>query len=1214
MTELPVDLSQDGNESRRYKNNPLLYSDVRDFISREDNESLDKSYGDGSSNEICAFKLDQGKIDEFANYYRSETCVSSSRESAIQKESYKETIKNDSTLSRNEDESRCKSNRKRRTRHKMPDGVIIDLSNDVYGTSRGGIKISIISTHNLMPKMKFVTVPKKQHSTWNRNPRKMMKKMIDNPTLTVLCVENDNKVKKTRRSMKRKYRNYSKKSMNNTLHENANTNVNAPKKFKNILNGQQKLHVENSVQSLCTPHKILGSTQCCHHDNAVVDIDNIRYSILNTDQTCTDAKKRTTNYCCSIFNDTHQEYHICDGKDYNRDGSDFNAEMQTDWMAECFYPEYTCTKRCRCFYDSNECDTNINMQRDRCLLMSRTARPFENSALLKEHQREEVERPGSNIVPEFTTEADEYSPDGAERYTNCDGEKGSSASTIRKLAEPVGSVTDLHDSRLVDASLCEIDTRSGKSGWWTTTRTTMVERDSDRSYKSDSLKAADTWDTRACRDNCIGRHCADCVVAKSSRSNQYPGEKGGSARGVDSKWKRGSIETDVQQLDYKWKRRITTVDAGTRARVDFKEKRDSRYKSEEAIRVQLRESAEIRKRKSLQEMVEATSQTRSDNINTDGKHHETRDYSVWTSLQMGKIWSQVHDACKNVVKLAATSVGRVVKDAPKSERSQRNPVEVADATLVESTSSCAGKICGETCRKNLMRSKSEEKTEARQERTIGDVGKYRGDTEAPMRKNSRTIAPTRHDMQKHTYQNAEKEEDGESCVNYSEYEHGRYRNIVEFQPRNETYGHDEDVHSQSRLSESFMYHEKFTYPGLRNRGGSDDNRNFVRGTVDDQSTHDTYEETKSVKCYQNSKTCVCYDRTQETHVYCSDQSLQQVACYELSVTIDQADTSVASQNNSLHHESQSTNVSSSEDNRRVETSATSEQTRSYEETKETCEETCEEICESIEDTIGEDTTEKSFTSTIAIATVSLTKMDLTVHSLRNLSDEPIASTSKWETSPVSLGISRKKRPGFKSPFCARAMKFLRMRSSDNKTATLKRSRRGIGRKELSSTATTTYDNGVKIMQIDPSIMQTDREGNKRRAYVNVQGQTPDAIVTRILSEFLLSGEKKKKKVLMTVMLQSESDDKKEAETQTSSSNITSRGINMISYPDNRPHGAITTTSKTIQCFVCDKPECYEIRKSDNSISLEEALIAEYPETSELNDYLAERKTNITIPL
>ena len=409
---------------------------------------------------------------------------------------------------------------------------------------------------------------RKQYLTWNRSPKKVMKKMIDNSILTVLYSENGNELKKTRRSTKRKYRNYSRKSMNNILHKRANTTVNAPKNFKNTLNGQQK-YVKNNMQLLCTPHEILDSMQSCHYDNTVVDIDNIRYPILNTDETCVDTGKCTTNYYCSIFNDTHQEYHVCDREDYNTDGSDFNAEMQTDWMTEYFYPEYTGTKRCRCFYDSNECNSNINMQQDRCLLMSQTARLFENSALPKKHQREEAER--SDIALEFATEADEYSPDGVERCTNCDGEKGSTASTNRKLAKPGGNVTDLHDSHPVNASLCEIDTRSEKSKWRTTT-TTVMEKDDDRSYKSDSLKATDTWDTEALRDNCIGRRCADCVVAKPSRS----GEKGGSARGVNSKWKRGSIETDVQQLDYKWKRRIATIDAGTRARVDFKGKRDSR--------------------------------------------------------------------------------------------------------------------------------------------------------------------------------------------------------------------------------------------------------------------------------------------------------------------------------------------------------------------------------------------------------------------------------------------------------------------------------------------------------------------------------------------------------------------------------------------------------------------------------------------------------------
>ncbi|XP_071637425.1 LOW QUALITY PROTEIN: uncharacterized protein [Temnothorax longispinosus] len=787
MAELPADLIQVGNENRKYENSPVLYSNatynVRDFISQEDNESLDKSYEDGSPNEICAFKLDQGKIDELANDYRVETCVSSSRESSIQKKSCKETVKSDGTLSRNENESRCKSNRKRKTRRKIPEGVIIDFSNDVYGTSRGGIKISVISMHNLVSEMKFVTIPKKpaRYSMWNPNQRnKIMKKIIDDSEVTVLCAENCSKMKKTRRS-KRKSGNYSRESMNNILNKNVNTTVNASKKLENILNKERELHVENNTQSFYMPNEILDSRGCCHHDDTPVNTDSARYPILNTERTCVDARKHIANYCCSIFNDEHQEYHICDREDYNADSSDFTAEMQPDWTAECFHPEYTRAKGCRCFYDPNECDPDINMQRDRCPLMSRTARLFENSTLPRKHQREEDERLGSNelrmdIAPEFATEADEYSPDGVVQCMDCDGKKRSSASTTRKrvasktsvFAESDGSVAELRDSRPADAPRCEIDTRPGKRGWQTTTTTaTVVERVGDRSYKSDLLKGADTWDVRARRDDCIGRRrCAGRVFAAPSRTYQRPSEeKGEFARGVDSEWKRDSIETDAQQLDYKWKRRIATIDAGTRARMDFKGKHDSRYKSKEAIRVQLRESSEIRKRESL-EMVEATSQTRSDNINDDGKRRETRDYSLWTSLQMGKIWSQMHDACKNVVKLAATSVGRVVKDAPKSECSQRNPVEVADATLVKSSSSCAGKICGETCRKNLMRSKSGKKTDAREERTIGDVGKYREDTEAPMRKNSWAIAPSRRDMQMHAYQNAEKEEDTKSCVTY----------------------------------------------------------------------------------------------------------------------------------------------------------------------------------------------------------------------------------------------------------------------------------------------------------------------------------------------------------------------------------------------------------------------------------------------------------------
>lgn len=407
-----------------------------------------------------------------------------------------------------------------------------------------------------------------------------MKKINDNSILTVLYSENCNKMKKTRGS-KRKRKIRPRESINNILH--LDTAVNASEKLENILNEGRELHVENNTQSIFTPNEILDS--CCHHDDTLINIDNMRYPILDRKRTCVDARECIANYCCSTFNDKYQEYHICDQEDYNVDSSDFNAEMQTDCTAECFHPEYTRAKRCRCFHDSNECNPDINMQYDRPP-MSRTARLFENFALPKEHQRKEL---GSgelrtDIAPEFATEADEYSPDGVERCTDCDGKKKSSAGTIRKRVaskatvffEPGESVADVRNSRLADtAPRCEIDTRPRKRGWRTTT-TGVVEKDGDRSYKSDLLKGSDTWDVRAWRDDCIERRCAGCVVTEPSRPDQHPGEKGEFTRGVDSEWKRDSIETDAQQLDYKWKRRITTVDAGTCASMDFKGKRDSR--------------------------------------------------------------------------------------------------------------------------------------------------------------------------------------------------------------------------------------------------------------------------------------------------------------------------------------------------------------------------------------------------------------------------------------------------------------------------------------------------------------------------------------------------------------------------------------------------------------------------------------------------------------
>lgn len=286
----------------------------------------------------------------------------------------------------------------------------------------------------------------------------------------------------------------------------------------------------------------------------------------------------------------------------------------------------------------------------------------------------------------------------------------------------------------------------------------------------------------------------------------------------------------------------------------------------------------------------------------------------------------------------------------------------------------------------------------------------------------------------------------------------------------------------------------------------------------------------------------------------------------------------------------------------METPATSEQTRSYEKT---------ETCESTEDMETERDLYRD-TSAIANATVSSTEMNPTVHSSRNDPDEPITSTSKRETSPASPRKSRKNRSVSKLLFCA--MNFWKRRSSDESIASvLNRSQRAIETQEPSSTVATTYDSEVRITQIEPSTVQTAREDNKRQAYVNVQMQTSDAIVTRILSEFLLSGEKKRK-VLMSIILQSVSDyDSREVGTQTSSNDLTS-GINMFDYSDTCLESAIMTASKTVQCFMCEKQDCYEMKQSDDSIILEETLITEYPEMSELNDYyIAEQKADIRIP-
>ncbi|XP_050454187.1 uncharacterized protein LOC126852930 isoform X1 [Cataglyphis hispanica] len=557
---------------------------------------------------------------------------------------------------------------------------------------------------------------------------------------------------------------------------------------------------------------------------------------------------------------------------------------------------------------------------------------------------------------------------------------------------------------------------------------------------------------------------------------------------------------------------------------------------------------------------------------------------------MGKIWLQVQDACKNVAKLA-TSVSRVVRDASKSEHSQRNLVQVTDASLVKSSSLCADNICKETYDKNLSTRKERELV-VRREREIEDSN----DAEASMRQNSRLVTTaSRHEMREQEHQNAKKEKNEKSCVFYTECD--RYPDIVAFLPQTETYDHDKNIHPQSHLSGSFKYLENSVYLEVRNRGGSDDGRDSMKSTEDKQKSA-RHKESRSIRHHRNctSKKCTCCSRirgSRERHV--ENQNLQHTAlCHEFATAHHQtirADSDVF-RNNPPHGEHHSS-VAIPKDN---EQRKMSEQIR---------------FCKKIEVDESSECTGDAETAEIEHATRVLST-NPTIHSSQNNPHEPIASTSKYETPLVSSGKSQNNHPGSKSAFYKTAMKFSKKRRpiTNNKIIALfKRSGRNIRRKEPSNV--TNHDNEMKITQVKPSTVQITREGNKKRININVRQQTLDAIVARILSEFL--GETKKN-VLMSITLDSESDndvlDRKEMETQTLLNDNTLAGTDEFNYSNRYPQAMIAPMTKKVQCFVCEKQDCYEIIQSNNSITLEDALVAEYPETSEYNDHFAEQKTNV----
>lgn len=371
------------------------------------------------------------------------------------------------------------------------------------------------------------------------------------------------------------------------------------------------------------------------------------------------------------------------------------------------------------------------------------------------------------------------------------------------------------------------------------------------------------------------------------------------------------------------------------------------------------------------------------------------------------------------------------------------------------------------------------------------------------------------------------------------------------------YGHDENVHLQSRLSESFTYLENPAHLGFRNRGGSDDGQNSAGNTEDKQkSVQHIYEESRSVKYHRNCifKKCACCSRIQESRGRRENQNSQHVdVCHEPSVTTDRqtilADVSDVSCSNPPYREPQSS-VSVPENYRQEKMS---EQMRS-----------CKKM-EAFENSkcVDDAEIERNLTSEIveiAHATRVLST-DSMVHS-RNNPDEPIASTSKWET---PLVLSRKTRKNLGSRFCTTTMKSWRKRPIvNNKIKAPFKRRRNVRTKKPSRV--TIHESEMKITQIEPSTVQTDaRESNKRRNNINVRLQTPDTIVAKILSEFLVSGEMKKR-VLMSITLESDSDhdilDTKEVEAQTSFSNITFTEIDVFRtdcYSDGPPQATNVIT-------------------------------------------------------
>jgi len=549
----------------------------------EENESSDKNYEDEMSVERYASNSDEDKVYDCAGDRRAETSSSQQYEQATRNESCEETVKSEHAPSRdNPGKSRCKWNcSRKRTHWRTPNGIVIDVDTDIAGTKRSGFKISVISVHNLAPDARFVAIrsgntagerefadePESDlaNATNDANEHslslffrlrsaripKHARKAIANSLLTLFCDGNRDRTRKIGRLVKHDYRNHRKtdKRIESANKISGSDAIYMTDRSVDALSEQQELpRTVDNPRPFYASDEILDSMKCCHHDAALLEANNAQYSISCAGQ----AYAAHGELCCSIFNDEHPMYHVCEQEDYNTDTSDFNPEAETDWTpVRCIHAAYT--EACRCSCDSCGYYSGINMQFDHSPIGAELLKHFASSHWL---QREEIGQFGlaeakvTSVAAEFATGIDEYSRDGVGDRRRAVRRK------LPKVAFETGNPGDFRGRIL--ASPRKFDRHT----------TSLPER-KRLLRKTDSSRGRQFADTRA-------KTIGDCIEQCRESSERSPRLKRRFVPEMDAKWMRNPIGTDDQQLDYKWKRRIAPIDDGMRVNVDFKGKRDSR--------------------------------------------------------------------------------------------------------------------------------------------------------------------------------------------------------------------------------------------------------------------------------------------------------------------------------------------------------------------------------------------------------------------------------------------------------------------------------------------------------------------------------------------------------------------------------------------------------------------------------------------------------------